>query len=87
MKNSCEAIVFQTKDSVVHRHFVLDACGAGGIVVKTAYTMVSPGTELRVLSSHDGAEGQYSLIPGYCVVGQVVEVGIGNRRRIDASLI
>ena len=75
MKNSCEAIVFQAKNSVTHGQFALEACGADEIVVKTAYTMVSPGTELRVLGGHYGAEGNYPLIPGYCVVGQVVEVG------------
>lgn len=75
MKNVCEAIVFQAKDSVGRGQFVLGACGADELVVKTAYTMVSPGTELRVLGGHYGADGHYPLIPGYCVVGQVVEVG------------
>ncbi len=76
MQNLCEAIIFQAKDSIAHGQFALETCGADEVVVKTAYTMVSPGTELRVLNGHYGAEGHYPLIPGYCVVGQVVEVGV-----------
>ena len=37
--------------------------------------MVSSGTELRVFSGRGEADDQFPLIPGYVVVGRVIEVG------------
>ncbi len=71
----CEAIVFKAQNTVGHARFTLAECGPEEVVVRTAYTMVSPGTELRVLGGHYGAEGQYPLVPGYCVIGQIVHAG------------
>lgn len=49
--------------------------GPTDIVVKIRYSMVSSGTELRVLGGHYGAVGNYPLIPGYSSVGEVIKVG------------
>lgn len=49
--------------------------GPKEIAVKTLYSMVSSGTEGRVLAGHYGAEGKFPLVPGYSVVGEVTEVG------------
>ncbi len=70
-----EAIVFSAPNEIELRRFDLPACSASEIVVKTLYTMVSSGTEGRVLAGHYGADGNFPLIPGYAVIGEVVEVG------------
>src|SRR4051812_4465082 len=75
MERTIEAIVFTGIGEVDHGQFQLAACGDGEVVVKTHYTLVSSGTELRVLGGHYGASNNYPLIPGYSVVGEVVEVG------------
>lgn len=70
-----EAIVFPAANQVEIRQAPLPPAGSHEIVVKTLYTMVSSGTELRVFSGRGEAEGQFPLIPGYCVIGEVVHVG------------
>lgn len=70
-----EAITFCAPGEIEMRQFSLPACGPDEIVVKTHYTLVSSGTEGRVLAGHYGAAGHFPLIPGYSVVGEVVEVG------------
>jgi len=70
-----EAIVFPAPGEVSIREFQLGPCGPSDVVVKTHYTMVSTGTELRIWGGHYGAEGQFPLIPGYSMVGEVISVG------------
>jgi len=53
--------------------------------VRTHYTLVSSGTELRVLGGHYGAKEKYPVIPGYSVVGEVVAVGPSLGRLQDPS--
>jgi threonine dehydrogenase-like Zn-dependent dehydrogenase len=53
----------------------LPALARGQVLVKTLYTMVSTGTEMRVFSGRGEATDRFPLVPGYCVVGEVVEVG------------
>jgi len=55
----------------------LKKCGPGELVCETWYSMISPGTELRMLAGHYGAEGKHPFIPGYSSFGRVVEVGPG----------
>jgi 2-desacetyl-2-hydroxyethyl bacteriochlorophyllide A dehydrogenase len=69
------AIVFTQPGEIELRELALGPCGPTELVVKTHYTMVSTGTELRVLAGHYGAEGKFPLIPGYSVVGEVISVG------------
>jgi 2-desacetyl-2-hydroxyethyl bacteriochlorophyllide A dehydrogenase len=70
-----KAIVFEEVGQVGFGEFELGVLARDEIMVETAYTFVSPGTELRVLGGHYGADGQFPLVPGYSVVGQVAEVG------------
>ena len=70
-----QAIVFRAPDVVELGRFELPCLGAGDLRVKTRYTFVSSGTELRVLGGHYGAQANFPLVPGYCFVGEVVEVG------------
>ena len=75
MKQTIRAIVYPGPNEVATGTFELGPCGPTDIVVRTLYTMVSSGTELRVLAGHYGAAGKFPLIPGYSVVGEVIAVG------------
>ncbi|MEI6169259.1 MAG: zinc-binding dehydrogenase [bacterium] len=75
MSQKIKAITFIGINHVEVRDYELGACGPTDIVVRTHYTMVSSGTELRVLGGLYGAKEKYPVIPGYSVVGEVVAVG------------
>ncbi|MDR3708123.1 MAG: zinc-binding dehydrogenase [Capsulimonadaceae bacterium] len=78
MDRTIKALVFTAAHQMETRQFSLRACGRDEIVVKTRYSMVSPGTEMRVLAGKQSVGGDmpyFPLIPGYSIVGEVVEVG------------
>jgi len=75
MSYTCEAIVFPEPGSVEIRTFSLPPCGADEVLVRTRYSLVSTGTETRIWAGHYGAAGRFPLIPGYSIIGEVVEVG------------
>ncbi len=70
-----KAITYTDVNQVAVCDYTLGEVGPADIVVKTRYTMVSSGTELRVLGGHYGAAGNYPIIPGYSSVGEVIDVG------------
>ena len=70
-----QTIVFRAPGVVELGRFELPPLGANELLIKTRYTLVSSGTELRVLGGHYGAQENFPLVPGYCFVGEVVEVG------------
>jgi 2-desacetyl-2-hydroxyethyl bacteriochlorophyllide A dehydrogenase len=74
-KQKIKAITFTGVNQLAVRDCELGICGSTNIVVRTHYTMVSSGTELRVLGGHYGAKDKYPLIPGYSSVGEVIQVG------------
>lgn len=75
MPKNIEAIVFPAANQVEIRQLPLPEMASNEILIKTLYTMVSSGTELRVFSGRGEAAGKFPLIPGYVVIGEVVEVG------------
>lgn len=75
MRRKIDAVVFPKPGEVEIRKFELPPCGADEIVVKTHYSLVSTGTELRVWTGYYGADKKFPFIPGYSIVGEVVEVG------------
>jgi len=75
MQQFCDAIVFSAPNSVEVRKLELPKMGDDEILVKTMYTMVSSGTELRVLSGIGESEGKFPIVPGYSAVGEIVAVG------------
>lgn len=75
MDKKFKAVVFESENVIKIGEFELGPRGETDIVVKTLYTMVSSGTELRVLAGHYGAKGKFPLVPGYSMVGEVVELG------------
>lgn len=75
MKNPIKAIVFEGPGQIKVTELELGPCGDDEIEVRTIYTMVSTGTELRVLAGHYGASRNFPLVPGYSVTGEVTAVG------------
>jgi 2-desacetyl-2-hydroxyethyl bacteriochlorophyllide A dehydrogenase len=72
--NSLQAIVFPAPGQVELRTFPIPEPQTGELLVKIRYTMVSSGTELRVLSGNQRGH-DFPLIPGYVAVGEVVQIG------------
>ena len=70
MPRKIQAVVFDKNSTITVQEFDLCACGPEDVVVKSIYSMVSSGTELRTLG-----ETTKPQIPGYSVVGEIVEVG------------
>lgn len=75
MSRKFQAVVYSQPGAIALGQFELAPCEGNQIVVRTLYTMVSSGTELRVLAGHYGAKDKFPLIPGYSSVGEVIEVG------------
>lgn len=75
MKPTNPAVLFTASNQVSVGSVRCAACGPTEIVIRTIYSTISPGTELRMLAGHYGAAGQYPFVPGYSAVGEVIEVG------------
>jgi len=75
MSRKTPAIVYEAINKVAIRQVELAECGPGDLLCETIYTFVSPGTELRVLGGHYGAQDKFPFVPGYSAVGRVVAVG------------
>lgn len=87
MSQSLDAIVFTGPGAVETRTFSLGECGPAELIVRTLYSLVSPGTELRLLSGIGEAEGQFPFIPGYALVGRVEQVGSRVRGWREGELV
>ncbi len=73
--NKTKAVIFDAIDSIRTGEVTLPECKPNQLVAKTIYTFVSPGTELRVLGGHYGAEGNYPMVPGYSAISEVISCG------------
>ena len=67
-----KAIIYKAPGQVGVDTFELEPCGEEELLCETIYSFVSPGTELRNLSTHNKT---FPCIPGYSYVGRVIEVG------------
>ncbi len=75
MSKKIPAVVFTSPDQVTVGSVQCAPCGPTEIVIRTLYSTVSPGTELRMLAGHYGAGDKFPYVPGYSSVGEVIEVG------------
>ena len=75
MSKSIPAVVFTAPNQVAVGSVQVAACGPTELVVRTLYSTVSPGTELRMLAGHYGAGDKFPYVPGYSSVCEVIEVG------------
>lgn len=72
--------VFATEKNVVKlQEFELDegAIRPEQLLVKTSYSVISPGTELDCVSGRESSWFHFPQQLGYCAVGEVVAVGSG----------
>jgi 2-desacetyl-2-hydroxyethyl bacteriochlorophyllide A dehydrogenase len=70
MPRKITAVVFGKPGQITVEDFDLCPCGPEDVVVRSLYTTVSSGTELRgLMNEHE------PFIPGYAVIGEIVEVG------------
>ncbi|MEI8197337.1 MAG: zinc-binding dehydrogenase, partial [Phycisphaerae bacterium] len=75
MATPIKAVVFTDINQVSIGTFELGTCGPTELVTRTLYSMISSGTELRVLGGHYGSKGNFPLIPGYSSVSQITAIG------------
>ena len=75
MNKKYPAVVFTAPNEVAVGSVERAVCGPTDIGLRTRYSMISPGTELRMLAGHYGAGDKVPYVPGYSSVGEVIEVG------------
>jgi len=72
------AIVFPESNKVELRSFELRKPGPGEVLIETAFSCISPGTELRRLHGKERLGSHaFPLVPGYCLAGRIKECGTG----------
>jgi len=75
--NKAKAIVFSAPGQVELREVQIPDPGEGQLLVKTAHSCVSPGTELRCLRGQQADMPAGGYIPGYAAAGTVIKAGSG----------
>lgn len=70
-----EAIVFESPFNVGVWSVDLPELGNNQVLIKTHYSSISPGTELRTLAGKEKHASEFPFIPGYSTVGEIVAVG------------
>ena len=79
-----KAIVYKAPGQVGVETMELPSCGDEEILCETIYSFVSPGTELRNLSTHND---KFPCVPGYSWVGRVVQVGRNVKGWAEGELV
>lgn len=69
------AVVFPSPGAVEVRTVEVPEPEPDEVLIKTSFTCISPGVEMRVLSGQHPAAPKFPLIPGYALTGIVVESG------------
>lgn len=70
-----DAVIFESPNNVTVWSIDLPELGDNQVLVKTHYSSISPGTELRTLAGKEKHAPVFPLIPGYSVAGEVIAVG------------
>lgn len=69
------AILFQEPEQVHVGEVTVPDPGPDEVLIKTAFTCISPGTERRVLAGKQPGMPAFPLIPGYALAGIVIASG------------
>lgn len=75
MKTPC--LLFSAPGQVTQGETEIPAPGPGEVLLRTLFSAVSPGTELRVFSGRQGRMPAFPVIPGYTATAEVLETGPG----------
>ena len=70
-----EAVVFEAPLKVALWSVDLPELSDNQVLIKTHYSSISPGTELRTLAGKEKHAPDFPLIPGYSSVGEVIATG------------
>ena len=70
-------VVWPDAGQVEVEDFEITPPGEFQVLVDTIYTLISPGTERAFLIGLPNTSKNYPFYPGYCNVGEVIEVGNG----------
>ncbi|MGF1632985.1 MAG: zinc-binding dehydrogenase [Phycisphaerae bacterium] len=76
MNQQARAVVVESPGHVRVRNVQVARPGPGEVLIRTACSVMSPGTERRVVAGQQPGL-TYPLVPGYSAAGHVVEVGPG----------
>lgn len=71
------AILFTGVDSASVGTVTIPEPGPGEVRIQTAYSCVSPGTELRCLAGKQQGSPPYPYVPGYALTGTIAACGEG----------
>ena len=69
-----KAIVFSKKGNVDFREVGLAKLDSGKVLLNTRLSLISPGTETRILQSGH-PQGKFPMVPGYISVAEVIKIG------------
>jgi 3-hydroxyethyl bacteriochlorophyllide a dehydrogenase len=72
-----QAILFTGCDQVELGDVTVPEPGPGEVLIRTEFSAVSPGTELRCLAGRQPGMGAWPVLPGYQATGRVVRAGSG----------
>lgn len=72
-----QAILFEAAQRVALATIEIPEPEEGEVLVRAAYTCISPGTELRCLAGRQPGSPDYPYIPGYALTGTVEAAGPG----------
>jgi 3-hydroxyethyl bacteriochlorophyllide a dehydrogenase len=71
------AILFTAPHTVALGEVEIPEPGPGQVLVQTAFSAISPGTERRCLAGLQAGSPPFPVVPGYALSGQVLKVGAG----------
>ena len=81
-----KAIAFTDINKVELLDVEIPSPGCGEVVIKTHYSCLSPGTELRCLSGNQ-PNAPFPFIPGYAISGEVIETGPETTLPVGAKVL
>jgi bacteriochlorophyllide a dehydrogenase len=70
-----KAVIFSAVNKVELTDFEQRQPAGSEILIETAYSSISPGTELRCLSGKEKNAGAFPFVPGYATSGRVIAAG------------
>ena len=70
-------VCWPEKGKVILEDFEAGSPGPGALLIRTEWTLISPGTEGAFLMGLPNTSGTYPTRPGYNSVGHIVELGPG----------
>jgi len=83
---NAKAIVFEARSKVKTGEVKVPKLKENEVLVEADYTLISPGTELRVLDGKDANANRFPLVPGYSLSGRIVEKGAAVEAEVGSAV-